>query len=369
MDYGMECNMGQVGPTAFALTPCKHKVTDSQQHNQRLPAVFYQIIIFSPINYTRINKSLSQKNVFFALPIAELYVILQDKSVIMNKILFAALAVLLLFSSCANEFNKVYMTSNVPYKYEYAKECFANGKWTRATTLLTDMITVLKGTDNGQESLYMLAMAQYNNKDYEGAARTFKSYFTAYPKGFYAEMAEFYVGQSLYESTPEPRLDQSATVSAISAFQEFLDLYPDAKLKPVAQQRLFALQDKLVRKELFNAQLYYDLGPYFGNCNNGENNYEACIITAQNALKEYPYSKLREEFSILLMKSKYELAQQSVDNKKMERYQDAEDECYGFINEFPDSKERATAERYISKCKDYISAHSNESAIPTFERN
>lgn len=306
---------------------------------------------------------------FFTLAIAELYVILQDKSVIMNKILFAALAVLLLFSSCANEFNKVYMTSNVPYKYEYAKECFANGKWTRATTLLTDMITVLKGTDNGQESLYMLAMAQYNNKDYEGAAKTFKSYFKAYPTGYYAEMAEFYAGQSLYESTPEPRLDQSATMSAISAFQEFLDLYPDAKLKPVAQQRLFALQDKLVRKELLNAQLYYDLGPYFGNCNNGENNYEACIITAQNALKEYPYSKLREEFSILLMKSKYELAQQSVDNKKMERFQDAEDECYGFINEFPDSKERATAERYINKCKDYISAHSNESAIPTFGRD
>ena len=51
------------------------------------------------------------------------------------------------------------------------------------------------------------------------------------------------------------------------------------------------------------------------------------------------------------MKSKFELAEQSVEAKKLERYQDAEDECYGFINEYPDSKLRNEAERYIQKCK------------------
>jgi outer membrane protein assembly factor BamD len=61
---------------------------------------------------------------------------------------------------------------------------------------------------------------------------------------------------------------------------------------------------------------------------------------------------MREDFAVLIMKSKYELAQQSVEEKKLERYQDAEDECYGFINEYPDSKENATAERYIKKCKE-----------------
>ena len=60
----------------------------------------------------------------------------------------------------------------------------------------------------------------------------------------------------------------------------------------------------------------------------------------------------REDFAVLIMKSKYELERQSVEAKKLERYQDAEDECYGFINEFPDSKERSTAEKYIEKCKE-----------------
>ena len=259
----------------------------------------------------------------------------------------------LLFTSCANEFNKVYKTTDNNYKYEYAKECYANGKYVRASTLLQGLVTLHKGTDKAQESLYMLGMAEYNSKDYEGAAATFKKYFTSYPKGTCAEKAEYYVGMSLYNCTPEPRLDQSQTVNAISAFQEYLDLYPDGTERANAQQRLFELQDKLVQKELYSAQLYYDLGQYFGNCTYGGNNYEACIITAQNALKDYPYSKLREKFSLLVMKSKFELAQQSVDEKKLERFQDAEDECYGFLNEYPDSKDKATAEKFITKCKAY----------------
>lgn len=270
----------------------------------------------------------------------------------MKKPLLIISTAALLLSSCAQEFNQVYKSDNVQYKYEYAKECFAKGKYVRAITLLQELVTLQKGTENAQESLYMLAMAQYNSKDYETAAQYFKKYYQSYPKGHYAEMAQFYVGQSLFMSTPEPRLDQSRTIQAITDFQTFLDLYPDSKLKPQAQQRLFDLQDKLVEKELHTAQLYYDLGTYFGNCNFGGNNYEACIITSQNALKDYPYSRLREDFAVLLMKSKFELAQQSVETKKLERFQDAEDECYGFINEYPDSKERVLAEKYIAKCKE-----------------
>lgn len=269
----------------------------------------------------------------------------------MKKILCLVALTTLLFGSCANEFNQVYKTTDSDYKYEYAKECFARGQFSRAVSLLQTLVTITKGTDNGEECLYMLAMAEYCSGDYESASATFKKYFSSYPKGLYAEQASFYVGQSLYESAPEPRLDQSPTVGAISAYQQFLDYYPGSNLRKKAQDKLFELQDKLVMKEYLSAKLYYNLGDYFGNCTNGGSNFEACIVTAQNALKTYPYSKLRENFSVLIMKSKYELARQSVEDKKLERYRDAEDECYGFINEFPESKERANAEKYIQQCK------------------
>ena len=281
--------------------------------------------------------------------------------VMMNmKKIVASLCLAALFTSCAQEFTRVYKSPDSDYKYEYAKECFANGKYAKAISLLEGLVTIQKGTDNGQECLYMLAMAEYCNRDWQTASEYFKKYYSSYPKGKYAEMASYFSGESLYQSTPEPRLDQTGTILAINAYQEFLDIFPDAKNKDIAQQRLFELQDKLVKKELLSAQLYYNLGTYFGNCTSGGSNYEACIVTAQNAIKDYPYTKMREDFAVLIMKSKFELARQSVLAKRMERYHDAEDECYGFINEYPDSKDRATAEKYIEVCKKHISGQAEE---------
>lgn len=270
----------------------------------------------------------------------------------MKKSNFLALCIAALFSSCASEFNKVYKTADNDYKYEYAKQCFAMGKFQQASSLLQDVVMLQKGRDNAQESLYLLGMSQYCNKDFESASATFKKYYSSYPKGTFAEQASFYVGQSLFRGAPEPRLDQTPTIGAINAYQQFLDLFPDSELRPLAQERMFILQDNLVQKEYLSAQLYYNLGGYFGNINaNTESNYEACIITAQNALKTYPYSKIREKFSVLIMKSKFYLAENSSEERRLERYRDAEDECYGFLNEYPESKECATAEKFITKCK------------------
>jgi len=277
----------------------------------------------------------------------------------MKKAFFLPIIAILLLTGCATEYNSVYKIPDTSYRYEYAKELFARGKYVQASTLLSELIISQKGTDNAQESLYMLGMAQYCSRNYEEASATFKRYMQTYPRSIYSENASYYVGQSLYMSTPEARLDQSQTYLAIAAFQEYLDLYPNGKMKTVAQNRLFELQDKLVMKELYSAELYYNLGTYFGNCTNGGNNYEACIITAQNALKEYPYTSMREDFALLIMKSKYELAEMSVEEKKLERFQDAEDECYGFLNEYPDSKDRELAEKYIEKCKRFTSTQTN----------
>lgn len=271
-----------------------------------------------------------------------------------KKVVFMSFATLLM-SSCTSEFNKVYKYGDNEAKYEYAKEAFAIGKFMQAQNLLQELVTMKKGSDEAQECLYMLAMSQYCNNDYEAASETFKKYTTSYPRGLYIEPAYFYVGQSLYEGSPEPRLDQSPTNGSITAYQQFMDLFPDSPLRPKAQERLYELTDKLIQKEFLSAQLYYNLGNYFGNINsNEESNYTASIITAQNTLKNYPYCSLREDFMLLIMKSKFQLAENSTEEKRIDRYRDAEDECYGFINEFPDSKNVSLAEKYIAKCKKVI---------------
>ena len=273
----------------------------------------------------------------------------------MKKTVIIASLATLLMCSCASEFNAVYKYGDNEAKYEYAKEAFARGKYQHAASLLQELVTMKKGSDEAQESLYLLAMAQYCNLDYEAASETFRKYTSSYPRGHYVEPAYFYIGQSLYQSSPEPRLDQSPTNGAITAYQQFMDLFPDSRLRSQAQERLYELTDKLIQKEFLSAQLYYNLGGYFGNINkNDESNYTACIITAQNALKTYPFCSIREQFALLIMKSKFELAENSTEDRRLDRYRDAEDECYGFINEYPDSKDVRTAEKFIAKCKKVI---------------
>ena len=85
-----------------------------------------------------------------------------DKRMKNRNLLLLCMAVFL--SSCASEFNKVYKTADNDYKYEYAKQCFAMGKFQQASSLLQDLVLVTKGRDHAQECLYLLGMAEYENR-------------------------------------------------------------------------------------------------------------------------------------------------------------------------------------------------------------
>ena len=72
-------------------------------------------------------------------------------------LLFVAVLAL---SSCG-EYQKVLKSNDYNYKFEYAKRAFDEKKYAQATTILKDCITVFKGTDKAEESLYLLAMSHY----------------------------------------------------------------------------------------------------------------------------------------------------------------------------------------------------------------
>ena len=251
---------------------------------------------------------------------------------------FAALMCLLL-TSCG-EYALLQKTADYEYKYEAAKAYYMEGKYSKASMLFYDLLAIMKGTANGEESLYLTAMSEYGNKNYDMAHNNFKKYFQTYPKGLYAEPAHFYSALSLFNQTPDPRLDQTSTIEAMGEFQDFLELYPYTPLREQTQEMIFALQDKLVEKECLSAQLYYNLGSYIGNSTYGGSNYEACVVTAQNALRDYPYAaaERREMLSILVLRAKYQLAARSVEERRMERFRDTIDEYYAFANDFPESK-------------------------------
>ena len=81
-----------------------------------------------------------------------------------NKLLIG-LVLLVGFTSCG-QYNKLLKSSDMNYKYEAAKAYYAEGKFSQASTLLNSLVTVFKGTDKAEESLYMLGMCYYE-KEYE----------------------------------------------------------------------------------------------------------------------------------------------------------------------------------------------------------
>ncbi|WP_321332158.1 outer membrane protein assembly factor BamD [uncultured Bacteroides sp.] len=265
----------------------------------------------------------------------------------MKKNIIVYLLAVIVFSSCG-EYNKLLKSTDYEYQYEAAKNYFAKGQYSKSATLLNGLITILKGTDKAEESLYMLGMSYYNQQDYQTAAQTFITYYNTYPRGTFTELARFHTGKALYLDTPEARLDQSGTYKAVQELQMFIEYFPKSAKKPEAQKMLFELQDKLVYKEYLSAKLYYNLGNYMGN------NFLSCVITAQNALRDYPYTEYREDLSILILESKYEMAVYSVEDKKMDRYREAVDEYYAFANEFPESKYMKEAQKIFKNASEVI---------------
>lgn len=253
----------------------------------------------------------------------------------------------LLFSSCG-EYNRILKSTDRDLKYTYAKKYFEEKKYNRSIALLEELVPYMKGLADAEESLYLLGQSYYNSKDYLSSTQIFTTYYNTYPKGEYAEPALYYGAYGMYLDSPDPKLDQTKTYKAISEFQRYIELYPQTERANQAKEYLFELQEKLAYKELLAAKLYLKLGNYMGN------NYESCVISSREALKDFPYSKYAEEFQMLILRARYELAENSIRQAKAERYRAVIDEYYNYTNSYPSGQFIKEATRYFEEAKEIV---------------
>lgn len=232
----------------------------------------------------------------------------------------------ILLASCG-DFNKIVKSTDYEYKYKKALEYYEAKDYTHANSLFQDLVYVFRGTSRGDELYYYYAKSCYLSSDYTLANHYFKTLTEQYPRSKHAEESQFLAAMCSYKESPNPKLDQEVTQKAIDAFQLFINLYPFSKNVEEATIRIDELHEKLVMKSFLNAKLYFDM-----------DYYKAAIVALENNLKEFPDSKYREDVKYLLFKSKYLLADNSIEEKKRERLNAARDEYYNFVDEFPDSK-------------------------------
>ena len=262
----------------------------------------------------------------------------------MRNIGFLVILTGLLLASCS-DFNKVLKSTDYEFKYKKAIEYYEAGEFVRSGTLLAELLNIYRGTSRADQMYYYYAKSMMGQRDYLMATQYFRTLLREAPTSSYAEEAQFMVGYAAYLQSPKVRLDQEVTLNAIDALQLYINLYPFNEKVDEAQRLIDELRDKLVEKSFLNARLYFDF-----------ENYKASVVSLENALKEYPDSRFREELLYMLVKSRYLLAVNSVEDKKEMRLSTALDEYFAFVDEFPETKYRREVDRFyetLSKLLNY----------------
>ena len=253
-------------------------------------------------------------------------------------------ALTLCLSGCGT-YQQVLKSTDQHFKYDKAIEYFNNEEYVKSQTLLEEVSPYFKGTEKAQEVIIYLGRSYFGQENYLSAADYYQAYIRNYPKGRYHTEARFQTAHCYYLESPDARLDQEITRKAIEHYNQFVEMFPESPYAQQAYKEMNELYDKLAEKEYYSAKLYYNLGTYLGN------NYLSAEIVAKNALKNYPTNKYLEELNWIILQSKYQQTLNSLEEKKLERARETEDEYYSFIAEYPDSKHRNTAERIGKEIK------------------
>lgn len=245
--------------------------------------------------------------------------------------------ILIIFASCSG-YEKLLKSDDFQIKYDAAMEYYEDGDYVRSATLIEQILPVYQGTRRAAELSFTLANCYYNRGDYILAAHHFDSFVREYPNSEHAEEATYMRAYCNYLLSPRPSLDQSTTNRSIDQFRMFMTRFPESDKVEEAQKLIDEMRAKLLEKSFESAKLYYDMG-----------DYRAAIIALKNSLVDFPETRHREEIMFLILKSSFLLADNSVPDKQLERFQSTLDEYYVFIEEFPGSEYADEAERFFNR--------------------
>jgi outer membrane protein assembly factor BamD len=183
-----------------------------------------------------------------------------------SRILFPGFtAFLLLFlwgcGSSNDQMTKPIVPGTPDQHFAEGKAAYDKEDWAEAIRIFEEVRVQSPASEIATQATYLEAMARYNQEMYSGAAVDFRAVRRNYPNSPLAARAQYMVGESYYQISPRPELDQSYTVLAISEYQNFLRSFPNAPqtLIDSAQHRILEIRNKMAQKSFLAAQLYEKL--------------------------------------------------------------------------------------------------------------
>ncbi len=241
--------------------------------------------------------------------------------------------IILLLISCS-EYRKTLKSTGYEEKLEAAMEYFEEEKYFKASTLFKDIKPLVKGSEESEIVDFYFAYSLYNLDQYEASAKYFKAFIELFSRSERVIEAEYLYAFSLYKTSPNSNLDQSTTIEAITAIQNFINKYPYNNFSIDANKIIAELQVKLETKNFENAKQYFKT-----------RNYKSALIAFDNFKKDFPDSKFNEEITFLKILSQYYIAINSFQNLQEERFNDLIDFYLEFIDKYPESSYKLEAEK------------------------
>ncbi|MBK9734530.1 MAG: outer membrane protein assembly factor BamD [Saprospiraceae bacterium] len=251
--------------------------------------------------------------------------------------LYFIIFVLFFLSACKSEFEAL-RSSNQPEKvYKAANKYYQNEEYDRAIALYDIVIQFYRGKQEAEDLFFKYAYAHYFQGDYILASTYFKNYSGTFSNSINKEEAEYMSAFSNFKLSPNYKLDQSYTIKAIEGFEQFINLYPNTERAEMANKMIDEMRRKLEIKSFEQGNLYYKIGQY-----------QAAVTSFQSMLKDFPESKRVEDVRLLILKSSFILASNSIYEKKKDRFNETLEHFAQFIKKHPSSKKMKDA-RSIEK--------------------
>ena len=243
---------------------------------------------------------------------------------------------IILLSACKSNFEKVRTNPDPDFLIQKAFEYYEAGEYNKAQTLFELVINGLRGKTEAEKVYFSYAYTHFYQEKYILASYYFKNFVATYGNSPLKEEAEFMSAYSYYKLSPIYRLEQSNTLKAIDGFQLFVNTYPNSERVAECNRLIDEMRIKLEQKEFSIGQLYYDT-----------KQYQSATRVFENMIKDYPDSKDHENIRHLIVKSAYLLAENSVYEKKRERFEDVIVKAGDFIKKYPKSNKTKEVENFL----------------------
>jgi outer membrane protein assembly factor BamD len=247
---------------------------------------------------------------------------------------FFYLSLLVLFLGSCSKYQKLLKSDDNELKFTKAIEYYNDAQYSRAITLLADIIPAYRGTARAESLNYYYALAHYKMRDYTLASHYLRSFATAFPNSEHVEEFLYLSAYSKYLESPRPSLDQSSTMEAIRELQSFINRFPESERVEEANSLIDELRFKLETKRYNNAMMYLRIGDYI-----------ASATTFENLIRDYPDTQYREEALFNIILSHYEYADQSIIIRQAERFEEVIKAYQRFLRIYPESQYLSRAER------------------------